>query len=80
MTILANETIIAGPIGPGWPNRASQGSLAGLIGPARYLLLARTYLEGKGIAKYKIITWPAESPDLNPLDKLCTTYQKTSVS
>ena len=80
MTILANEIIIGGPIGQGWPDRASQGSLAGPIGPARYLLLARAYLEGKGIAENRIITWPAQSPDLNPIENLCTTYQKTSVS
>ena len=33
-------------------------------------------LEGKGIAGNKIMTWPAKSPDLNPIDNLCTTIKR----
>ena len=43
-------------------------------------MLARTYLEVKGMAKNWIITWAAKSPNQNPRDKVLTTHNKTSVS
>ena len=35
----------------------------------------RAYLEGKGIAGNKIMTWPAKSPDPNPIENLCATIK-----
>ena len=44
--------------------------------PAHASKYTRAYLEGKRIAENKIITWPAQSPDLNPIDNLCTTTKR----
>ena len=43
-------------------------------------MLARTYLEVKGMAKNWIITCFAKSLDQNPGDKVLTTYNEMSIS